>query len=145
MSKYLILIILLCAGSQALSQKQKQGIQGKVFWIEGDQMPGPDAVLTPQEGVQREIFIYEATKITDVSEQGGFFSNIRTKLVLKAKSEEDGSFKVRLAPGLYSVFVMESNGLYANLFDASNFINPVLVKPRTFAWLTIAIDYKAAY
>lgn len=108
-------------------------------------MPGPDAVLTPQEGVQREIFIYEATKVTDVSEQGGFFSNIRTKLVLKVQSEQDGSFRVRLPPGFYSVFVMESNGLYANLFDANNFINPVLVKPKAFAWLTIAIDYKAAY
>lgn len=126
-------------------KKLKQGIEGKVFWIEGNRMPGPEKKENPQEGVQREIFIYEATRLSDVKQQNGFFAQINTRLVLQTTSRADGSFKVKLPPGQYSVFVKEPQGLFANLFDGNNFINPVSVKPKEFTWLTIAIDYQAAY
>jgi hypothetical protein len=43
------------------------------------------------------------------------------------------------------VFTKEKNGLYANLFDEKNNINPVIVKPGEYTWRTITIDYEAAY
>ncbi len=126
-------------------KKLKQGIEGKVFWVEGNQMPGPDKVASPEMGVEREILVYEATRMADVKMEGMFFTEISTKMVAQLASRPDGSFKMRLPPGQYSVFVREPNGLYANLFDSNNLINPVIVKPKAFTWLTIAIDYKAAY
>ncbi|MBL7850367.1 MAG: carboxypeptidase regulatory-like domain-containing protein [Cyclobacteriaceae bacterium] len=124
---------------------QKQGLQGQVFWVSGNQMPGPDAVLSPNQGAVREVLIYEITNITDATQIGPFFRDIKTRLVATTTSKPDGTFKVKLPIGSYSVFTREKNGLYANLFDGKGFINPVTIKEGQYAWKTITIDYDAAY
>ncbi|HEY9048988.1 MAG TPA: carboxypeptidase regulatory-like domain-containing protein [Ohtaekwangia sp.] len=128
------------------AQAQKQGVRGQVFWVSGNQMPGPDQqVKTPQQGIVREIYIYNATRLQDATQQNGFFSNISTTLVAKVISDKDGSFKVKLPEGKYSVFVKEDQGLFANLYDGNGCINCVSVKPRKYSWITITVDYQAAY
>lgn len=140
-SFFLLLFLLLTLASFA----QKQGLQGQVFWVSGNQMPGPDAVLSPNQGAVREILIYELTNISDATQVGPFFRDIKTKLVASAQSKADGTFKVKLPAGSYSVFTKERNGLYANLFDGKGYINPVTIKIGQYAWRTITIDYDAAY
>ena len=108
-------------------------------------MPGPEAILSPNQGATREIIIYELTTFKDVTQVGPFFRDVKTKMVATIQSKPDGTFKVKLPPGAYSVFTKERNGLYANLFDEKNNINPVTVKDGQYAWRTITIDYDAAY
>ncbi|HEY5823452.1 MAG TPA: carboxypeptidase regulatory-like domain-containing protein [Cyclobacteriaceae bacterium] len=127
------------------AQKLKQGIQGQVYWISGNQMPGPGTKMSPQLGVQREVHIYELTYLKDCQQDGTFFNAISTRLITTALSLPDGTFKIKLPPGTYSVFVKEPKGLFANLFDQKSAINPIIVKEKQYAWLTIAIDYEAAY
>lgn len=124
---------------------QRQGIRGKVFWLSGNQMPGPDREMAPNLGIKREIQVYEITTLQDVEQQGAFFSNIKTRLVATGESREDGSFKVKLQPGKYSVFVKEDKGLYANLFTSNGEINPVTVSSRKYTWISITVDYEAVY
>ena len=124
---------------------QRQGLQGQVFWVSGNQMPGPDVVLSPNQGAVREILIYELTNTSDATMVGPFFRDIKTKLVATAQSKPDGTFKVKLPVGTFSVFTREKNGLYANLFDGKGNINPVTIKDGQYAWRTITIDYEAAY
>lgn len=139
----LLLIVLSFACS---SYQQRQGIKGQVFWVSGNQLPGPDANRTAHYGVQRELYIHELTTLKQVTmSPDGFFSNIKTKLVAQISTNPDGSFKIRLPPGEYSVFVKEEEGFYANLFDKNNAINPVFVKEKQYAWLPITVDYQAAY
>jgi hypothetical protein len=139
----LIIILLLVSSFAALSQKQ--GLMGQVFWVSGNQMPGPESILSPNQGASREVMIYELTNFKDVTQVGPFFRDIKTKMVVSIQSKPDGTFKVKLAPGAYSVFTKEKNGLYANLFDDKNNINPVVIKASHYAWKTITIDYDAAY
>ncbi len=142
MKLLLVIMAVFCAfGATA----QKQGIHGQVFWVSGNQMPGSESILSPNQGAVREILIYEVTSFKDATQVGPFFRDIKTKLVASTWSKPDGSFKVKLMPGAYSVFTKERNGLYANLFDEKNNINPVIVKPGQYAWKTITIDYEAAY
>ena len=94
----------------------------------------------PNTGVRREVVIYELTTLDMASHENGIFRNLPTTLVTSIISEDDGSFKVKLLPGTYSVFVKEGDGFYANLFD-QNRINPVVVKPKQYAWVTITIQY----
>lgn len=124
---------------------QKQGLTGQVFWVSGNQMPGPEAVLSPNQGAVREVLIYELTTFNDVTQVGPFFRDIKTRMVASTQSKPDGSFKVKLQPGTYSVFTREKNGLYANLFDEKTNINPVTIKNGHYAWKTITIDYEVAY
>lgn len=139
------LLILVFANCDLTAQSLKQGIQGKIFWVDNSGVPSPSQNPDPQTGVQREIAVYEvATRADAQQDSDGFFSDITTKLVLSAVSNADGSFKIKLLPGTYSVFVKEPKGLYANLFDRQNRINPVIVQSRQYTWITITIDYQAA-
>ena len=135
-----VAVIIACTATQ-----QKQGIKGQVFWIAGNQLPGPDATKSAHYGVQRELYIYELTHLSQVTAKDGFFFDIQTKLISQITTKADGSFLLRLPPGKYSLFVKEEAGLYANLFDENNAINPVTVKERQYAWMPITVDYEAAY
>lgn len=125
---------------------QKQGIRGQVFWLSGNQMPGPrNPAQAPQQGIVREVQVYKVASPTDVVVENSYYKEVRTGLVATAISGPDGYFKIKLPPGEYSVFTVESKGLFANMFDARNRINPVVVKPGKYTWVTITIDYEAAY
>lgn len=124
---------------------QKQGIKGQVFWLSGNQMPGPGVQRPAQQGIIREIHIYKVATMDDVVMDNNYYSQVKTDLVAKVISGKDGYFKVRLPPGEYSVFTVEPKGLFANMFDVKNRINPVVVRDRKFTWITVTVDYEAAY
>ncbi|HEX7014764.1 MAG TPA: carboxypeptidase-like regulatory domain-containing protein [Cyclobacteriaceae bacterium] len=124
---------------------QRQGIRGEVFWLSGNQMPGPNRDMAPGFGIKREVCIYEVATREQADQQDVFFSNVRTRLVATVTSDSNGRFKVKLPPGKYSVFVKEPQGLFANLFSTTGEINPVVVEPKKFTWVSITVDYEAAY
>jgi len=124
---------------------QRQGIRGEIFWLGGNQMPGPGKIAAPKLGIQREVFIYKITSVEKENQTGPFFTDLKAEFVTKANSKEDGTFKVKLPPGEYSVFVKEPQGLFANLVDKNGKINPIIVQAKRFSWLTITVDYEAAY
>jgi hypothetical protein len=96
--KYLLCLGLLIAIIPAFAQNQ--GIAGRVEWISGNQMPGPDKPATKAKGIKREIWIYQPTSMADANVTDGvFFSNIKTTLIKKVKSNCRGRFRVKLAPG----------------------------------------------
>jgi hypothetical protein len=138
-------LILIFIGLIVEAEAQKQGIKGQVFWLSGNQMPSPDKQRSPHLGIQREIYIYKPTTLQDVEQQDGFFSEIKTELIAKIVTRDDGRFKVKLPPGEYSVFTKEPKGLFANLYDKNSRINIVEVKPKKYTWMVIAVDYEAAY
>jgi hypothetical protein len=124
----------------AQAQTLRQGIQGQVFLVSNSIVDSTVANPSPNAGIKREIIIHELTTLDMASHENGLFKYVPTSVVTSIMSGDDGSFKVKLMPGTYSVFVKESEGLYANLFD-QNRINPVVVKPKQYAWVTITIEY----
>lgn len=139
-------ILLLVLNFSCVATQPQQGIKGQVFWISGNQLPGPDAVKSAHYGVQREVHIYELTTLQDATmSSDGFFTDIKTRHITTITTKADGSFMIKLPSGDYSVFVKEAAGLYANLFNKNNAINPVAVKDGQYTWLPISIDYEAAY
>jgi len=142
--KSLLITLSLCAILMP-SFAQKQGICGKVVWVSGNQMPGPDKKTTLPKGVVREIFVYEATTDQQTTNENGFYKDTHTKLVAKIKSKSNGTFSVKLSPGIYSVFVKEEKGLWANTFDGEGHINPVTVTAKNWTNLLVQINYEAAY
>ncbi|MFZ1808587.1 MAG: carboxypeptidase regulatory-like domain-containing protein [Cyclobacteriaceae bacterium] len=144
MREFLVLLIILL--SACSSTQPRQGIKGQVLWVSGNQMPGPGSKKSSNHGVQRELHIYELTTIKEATmSSDGFFSGIKTKLVSTVTTKADGTFKLRLPVGEYSIFVKEDKGLFASRFDKNNAINPIIIKQKEFAWLPITVDYQAAY
>lgn len=139
-------MICLLTLTSAVATAQKQGIRGQVFWLSGNQLPGPRSTTqAPQQGIVREVHVYNVAAAADVVMENNYYREVRTGLVAKAVSGPDGYFKIKLPPGEYSVFTVEPKGLFANMFDSGNRINPVIVKPGKYTWVTITVDYEAAY
>ena len=127
------------------NQKIKQGICGTVFLKQGNQMPGPGRVLSAGQPISREIAIYQLTNISDVKNNNGIFSGIKTALVAKTTSNTKGYYEVALPAGQYSVFVIEKEGLYANSFNGKGSINPVEILPDSLTHKDIYISNKAVF
>lgn len=153
MKKLLIILISILFLSGCINQKNSlgdQGIIGEVRWIEGNLMPaiGDTSYIERAKGIpiERDIYIFKAVKQEDAVSAGGtFYKSINGELVYRLESKRDGTFKVNLPPGKYSIFVMEKDGYFANIFDGDNYINPVTVQANNFTEIQIQVNYKAFY
>ena len=153
MGKELIFLLSILFLLGCINQKHssgKQGIIGEVRWIEGNLMPaiGDTTYIERAKGIpiERDIYIFKAVKQQDALSAGGtFYKSINGELVYRLKSRRDGTFKVKLPPGRYSIFVMEKDGYFANIFDGDNYINPVTVQANKFTAIQIQVNYKAFY
>ena len=138
-----------CQKSNGVSNsgaKVKQGVCGTVVWQEGNRMPSPDRPQSPGKGVERDVVVYELTRLDQVESDGGFHRNIKTKLIKKVTSDSKGNFCLDLPEGQYSIFVWEDGkGLYANSFGGQSTIFPVTVQKGKIDSITITVDYMAAY
>ena len=125
----------------------KQGVFGRVLWLEGNMMPS----TTPNSNAggkpaSRTVNIYELTHQTEVEGQSPLFKIVKTKLVASVKSDANGYFQCKLAPGKYSVFTVEDDGqFFANLFEGNGEITPFEIKENQIANYNININYKAFY
>lgn len=139
-------LVLTCSSTATRGPQHQQGIQGKVVLRTGDHMPGPGKRLPPpSQAAIREIQVYPLTNLSQVTTKGTFYTQIQTKLVAKVVSGPDGSFRLLLPPGKYSLLSKEAGGLFANRFDGENNIFPVEVKTGQLTPVEFIIDYNASY
>ncbi len=123
----------------------KQGISGKIFLKIGNAMPSPGREVDQGTPVARTVLIYELTRRSDAIANGTLFSNLKTKLIAKTKSNTSGYYAITLPIGKYSVFVEVDGGLFANLFDDKGNINLVEVKKDSISRKDIIINNLALY
>ena len=141
--KNLNVLLLLVFATQCSTLKQ--GIEGNLIWVEGNQMPGPDRKPTTPQGVAREVHIYPLLSMNDVTLEGVFVSEVNKPLFKKIQSNQKGKFMVNLPPGDYSILIKENDGLFVNTFDGQNHLNPITVTTNQVTRVDITINYKAAY
>ncbi|MFT3824812.1 MAG: hypothetical protein QM731_12860 [Chitinophagaceae bacterium] len=126
---------------------KKQGIEGYVYLVTGNQMPSPDIKKAPPKGVKTTLYIYELTNLQQVTRvgQSGLYSAIHTKLVKTVTTDKNGHFKVKLPPGRYSLFTKDDTMFYANWFDGGNNIAPTEVTAKKWTTVEVKMDSKAVY
>ena len=127
--------------------KKKQGIEGYLYKISGNQMPSPDIKPTPPKGVKGTLYVYQLTNVNQAVKKDAslFYSSVSTKLIKKVQTNSKGYFSVQLAPGKYSVFIKKDTVFYANRFDSQNNIAPVEVKAGKMTKVEVRMDYNAVY
>lgn len=127
----------------------KQGVKGRVYFQRGNRMPSPTATDRPGKGigVARKIGFFELTKAEQAEEarQGGFFKNIKTRLLKETRSDAQGCFAVSLPPGIYSMMVWEEGFWYANSFTGDGRIMEVEVKEGEQTQVEFRINHSAVY
>lgn len=123
-----------------------QGLWGDVWFWEGDFMPG--TATGTVSAVAREIAVFELTNQADVvyfPDGSRIIHRILTDEVARTASGADGFFQLALPPGEYSVFAVEGEGYYANLFDGQGNILPVTVTEGAVAEVLVNIDYLSTW
>ncbi|MBE7173402.1 MAG: carboxypeptidase regulatory-like domain-containing protein [Williamsia sp.] len=125
----------------------KQGIEGYLYKVSGNMMPGPGVNRPAPRGTKAILYIFELTNTSQVTRKdpSPFYSAIKTKLVKQVSSNSKGRFSVQLPPGRYSLFVKKGALYYANQYDDKNNIFPVEVLPGKMTKVEFRIDYNAVY
>jgi hypothetical protein len=138
---------LVCLAPSSKTGCGRSGIKGHVYLVAGNQMPSPDEPRPAPNGIKTTLYIYELTNIRQVTRTGtsAFYSTISTLPVKQVETGDDGSFKVKLKPGRYSLFVKKGELFYSNLFDGDNNIHPVTVVKGEYAKDEFKMDYNAVY
>ncbi|MEO5564882.1 MAG: hypothetical protein ABIR18_15655 [Chitinophagaceae bacterium] len=126
---------------------RRSGIRGHVYIETGNRMPSPDQPRVAPQGIKTKLYVYELTNITQVVRQGmsAFYTQVPTKLIKEIETDDDGSFKVKLKPGKYSLFVKKENLFYSSMFDSENNIHPVEVKKGKMTEEVFKVNYNAVY
>ncbi|WP_448701052.1 hypothetical protein ACFGVR_03065 [Mucilaginibacter sp. AW1-3] len=143
--KLLFMTLLTCCIVANAAGQVKQGINGRVYLKTGNAMPSPDRKITQGTPVSRTVLVYALTRRIDANANGTLFSDIKTKLIAKTKSDTTGRYAIALPTGSYSVFVETDAGLFANLFDDQGNINKVEVKKDSISKRDIVINNLAVY
>ncbi len=151
-TRIFLFAILCCSLSFCSSIKDgkssiKQGVFGKVTWMQGNFMPSPDRQPAKESTpALRTVYIYKLTKLSATEGDSPLFTKINGALVAKVKTNKDGYFQCKLAPGKYSIFTLEEDGkFFANLFDGEGNITPFEVKVGEVTRYDISVNYKAAF
>ena len=146
---YLLILFLVSISACKSGKTTTQGIKGQVYWVEGNRMPlaSEDGKTSdpPKQGVKRVIKIHELTHINEARLGDYLFGEIETPLVTEIETDDSGQFEIELPKGKYSLFTVEENGYFANVFDLDSYINPVVVEEKSWTQVEIIIDYEAAY
>lgn len=106
---------------------------------------GKAAPKTIPKPIKRKIRIYPLTKFSDLKMEDGLFTAISGKPLTEVESNKQGKYSIQLSPGRYSVFIVEEQGLFANIFDGEGNVQPVTVRENEWTRLDVEVNYKAVY
>jgi len=117
---------------------QKINLKGQLYWVAPESNPTQQTI--EYNGLPLEIFVHPITSLAEVDVSESVITKIYTPVISRFFSKWNGSFKTKLPPGEYSVFVRYQNGFYGNLQDITGNLSPVIIKNKN-AWITITINY----
>lgn len=120
---------------------QRKSISGQLYWHSPQATEMGHAAI--YNGVPLEIFIHARTTLAEVDSEDGIINKIYTPVISRFFCDRNGSFKTKLPPGEYSVFVKYQNGFYGNIQDRVGNLSPATITAKRNAWITITINYAA--
>jgi hypothetical protein len=124
------------------------GIWGTVAFMEGDCMPvvPPTSSTCKTCPVKRTVRIYEYTRFNQAIPQNGwsFYDNFTTQLIKELDTDNNGFFEAELAPGNYTIIVLENGKLYTFGLDGQGGLSPVNFTGGKQN-VNLTLTYKAAF
>ena len=119
-----------------------QGVYGTVIERYGDWMPGSTADHG-ERPVACDVYVYEYTTLSDFGNSYFVYYPIEAMpkpLVAQTTSDSKGFYEINLAPGTYSIFLLDDGKLYANS-DAYGGINPITINTNERVERQIVLDH----
>ena len=146
MKKSVFILALLCVITLMSACKKEpsitQGVYGTVIERYGDWMPGSTADHG-ERPIACDVYVYEYTMLSDF---GGSVSvhypdAMPKPFVTKTTSDSKGFYEINLAPGTYSIFLLEDGKLHANGCDDYGGINPITINSNEKLERQLVLDH----
>ena len=117
-----------------------QGILGHVFIEKNASMPLKG--MSKQKGlpISTIVYVYEAANVDQLIEQeGNYAKGIQAKIIKQVRSDKAGKFKLRLAPGKYTILLGYKEGVYIPFFSGNTGVAFVEVPKHQFQEIDLRI------
>ena len=117
-----------------------QGIQGHVLLEKNATMPLKGK--TKQKGlpISTMVYVYEAANVDQlIAQEGNYAKEIEAKMIKQVRSDKAGKFKLRLAPGKYTIVLGYQDGIYIPFFSGNTGVAFTEVSKHQFQEIDLRI------
>jgi hypothetical protein len=117
-----------------------QGIFGHVFLEKNASMPLKG--MPKQRGlpIMTMVYVYESANLNQlIAQEGKYAKGIEAKMIKQVRSDKAGKFKLRLAPGKYTIVLGYRDGIYIPFFSGNTGIAFVEVSKHQFQEIDLSI------
>jgi hypothetical protein len=97
---------------------------------------------TKQKGlpISTMVYVYEAANLNQlIAQEGNYAKGIQAKMIQQVRSDSAGKFKLRLAPGKYTIVLGYQEGIYIPFFSGNTGVAFVEVSRHQFQEIDLRI------
>lgn len=117
-----------------------QGISGYVFLENNTSMPLKGMAKQKGLPISTMVYVYEAADVDQlIGQEGHYAKGIKAKIVKQVLSDKAGKFKLRLAPGKYTIVLGYQDGIYIPFFSGNTGLAFVEVYKHQFQEIDLRI------
>jgi hypothetical protein len=117
-----------------------QGISGHVLLEIDIVMPLKGSAKQKGRPIATMVYIYEAANTNQLlGQEGNYAKGIDARLIKQVRSNNAGKFKLRLAPGKYSVVLGYQEGIYIPYFSGNTGVAFIEVSKHQFQEIDLLI------
>jgi hypothetical protein len=97
-----------------------QGISGHVFLEKNTTMPLKGMPKERGLPISTMVYVYEAANVVQlIAQEGNYAKGIQARIFKQVRSDKAGKFKLRLAPGKYTIVLGYRDGIYIPFFSGN--------------------------
>ena len=123
-----------------------QGIIGHVLLESNTAMPFKGTAKQKGQPMSTMVYIYEAANVKQLMEQeGNYAKGIEARLIKQVLSNNAGKFKLRLAPGKYSIVLGYQEGIYIPFFSGNTGVAFIEVFKHQYQEIDLSIIASSIY
>ena len=123
-----------------------QGIKGHVLIENNTAMPLKGSAKQKGSPIATMVYIYEAVNMHQlIGQEGNYAKGIKARLIKQVRSNNTGKFKIRLAPGKYSIVLGYQEGVYIPYFSGNTGVAFVEVLKHQYQEIDLSIIASSIY
>jgi hypothetical protein len=123
-----------------------QGIKGHVLLENNTAMPLKGSAKQKGSPIATMVYIYEAANANQlIGQKGNYAKGIEARLIKQVRSNNDGKFKLRLAPGKYTIVLGYQEGIYIPYFSGNTGLAFIEVLKHQFQEIDLSIIASSIY
>ena len=123
-----------------------QGIKGYVLIENNTAMPLKGSPKQKGSPIATMVYIYEAANVNQlIGQEGNYAKGIEARLIKQVRSNNAGKFKLRLAPGKYSIVLGYQEGIYIPFFSGNTGVAFIEVFKHQYQEIDLSIIASSIY